>query len=259
MMLAVTPLRTRRDEALESESVTNPPGPMPPNTPALSAELNVALAVKVSVFANWVAFSDWDAATPAFCVPAQVVGTRLSSASAKARQLEVTLSRVRKPVPTPPTLASPRMSMRTDIVVVPLAPAPCPPMKFGVAIVRLATPAADAAPLMPVTTSAPWPLAVFNAPKASVSGFAALGVSSIRPAPLSTLNVVIVSVVAAREEPLRSRRPPWMPSDPMTSRPRRLFTFAAPELSKDSTPPALSRKEEAPLAAVPLKASPEST
>ena len=52
LMLAVTPLRTRRDEALESESVANPLGPMPPNTPELSAELNVALAVKVSVFAN---------------------------------------------------------------------------------------------------------------------------------------------------------------------------------------------------------------
>ena len=167
----------------------------------------------------------------------------------------------RKPVPRPAALASARMSCRTDMVVVPLAPAPWVPRRLGVVMVRFATPFAEAAPVMPPMTSPPWPLAVFSVPIAKVSGLATFGVSSMRPPPLVTLNVVMVSVVGVEGEalPPMVSLPPWIASVPATSSPRRLLTFDVPELSNAMTPPALRLKVPPPEAAVPLKASPAST
>ena len=58
--------------------------------------------------------------------------------AAKARQLLLVVSLTRKPVPLPATLASARISPRTDILVVPLRPAPCPADSEAFVILRLA-------------------------------------------------------------------------------------------------------------------------
>ncbi len=173
----------------------------------------------------------------------------------------VTESLTRNPVPRPLAEASARMSWRTDMVVEPLAPAPCPEIRFGVVMVTFATPAAEAAPAMPPITKEPWPLPELNVPIVKVRGLAAFGASSMRPPPLVTLKVVIVSVVgvAAVAEPLRVSLPPWIARVPVTSSPRRLLTLAVPELSSAMMPPALRLKVPPPEAAVPLKASPAST
>ena len=147
------------------------------------------------------------------------------------------------------------------MVVVPLAPAPCPLIRLGVVIMTLATPFAEATPVMPPMTRPPWPLPELSVPIVKVSGLAAFGVSSIRPPPLVTLKVVIVSVVGvvAVDEPPIVSLPPWIARVPATSSPRRLFTLAVPELSRARTPPAFTLKLVPPEAAVPLKASPAST
>ena len=125
-------------------------------------------------------------------------------------------------------------------------------------MVTLATLAAEATPVMPPMTRVPFPLAVLRVVIAKVRALEAFGVSSIRPPPLVTLKVVIVSVVGAALLPLMVNLPPWMLSVPATSRPRRLFTLLVPVLSRASVPPLLRVKVPPPLSAVPLKASPES-
>ena len=165
----------------------------------------------------------------------------------------------KKPVPSPLALASPKMSCRTDMVVVPLAPAPCVTRRFGVAIVRLALPLAEAVPSMPANTALPVPLAIFNVVIANVRGCEALGVSSMRPPPLRTLKVVMVSVVAAELAPLSVREPPWRLKAPMTSKPRRLLTLFVPELSSAMVLPLFRLTVVVRLNALPLKASPRST
>ena len=126
-------------------------------------------------------------------------------------------------------------------------------------IVRLALPLAEAVPSMPANTALPVPLALFNVAMANVRGCEALGVSSMRPPPLRTLKVVMVSVVAAELTPLSVKEPPWRLKAPMTSMPKRLLTLAEPELSSAMVPPLFRLIVVVRLNAVPLKASPRST
>ena len=69
-----------------------------------------------------------------------------SSAVASGRRKPVVLSFTRKPVPAPVAEASPRISERIAMVVVPLAPVPWLPNTLKVVTVRLATLAPAAEP-----------------------------------------------------------------------------------------------------------------
>ena len=120
------------------------------------APSELVVPLKVTVLAEVETSRPWEPVTPAFCVAVQVAGAVFSSLAARARQAFVAVSMTRKPVPLPETLASARMSPRTDMLVEPLAPPPCPADSEALVMLRLA-------PLpRPAMTSEPVPVEKFS-------------------------------------------------------------------------------------------------
>ena len=222
MLKVVVPSLTRRPAALArvSES-SSPEGPYLPKTLAARPEEIEAVPLVVRVLTVVGALSVVAAASLVLVIPVTVTERSTCSSEASARQLLVTLSLVRKPVPRPETEASPRISPRTALLLNPLPPVPCPAEKPAFVMLRLArplpetslSPAMTREPLVWTALSVATPVAVALALRKSVVpsrmlAIVVLGlipspvmsIPGMRPTVLGTVTLVEVMVVEALSE-----------------------------------------------------------